>query len=84
MYRPVRGVWTLLAIGGATAVGLTTHDAGFTAITFIGTLLLPRALGFGRHGHRHGPAGWGSGCGRREREESGAGHASSSAGAAQA
>src|SRR6202011_1288775 len=53
--RPLRGLIGLTAIGAATAVGLTTHDAGFTALTFIGTLLVPRILGIG--GRRwHGAA----------------------------
>ncbi len=56
MTRSDRPFWGLLAVGAAAAVGATTHDAGFTAITFIGTLVLPRVLGVrgGGHGHRHG------------------------------
>jgi hypothetical protein len=47
-----RRLWGLAAIGAATAVGVTTHDAGFVVITFLGTLLVvPRVLGFGGHGH---------------------------------
>jgi len=42
-------------VGGAVAVGLTTHDAGFVALTLIGGLALPRILGFG--GHHHGGHG---------------------------
>ena len=51
--RPLRRIVGLAAVGGATAVGITTHDAGFTALTFVGALLLPRILGLGGH-HRHG------------------------------
>ena len=68
MYRIERAFWGLLAVGGAIAVGLTTHDAGFVVITFLGGLWLPRILGlrpslrsrmmaYGRHGK-----GWGGGC----------------------
>jgi len=52
MNRSAAPLWGLLAVGAAAAVGATTHDAGFTAITFIGTLVLPRALGL-RGGHHH-------------------------------
>jgi hypothetical protein len=52
MNRTARRLWGLTAIGAATAVGLTTHDAGFVVITFLGTLVVvPRVLGFGGHGH---------------------------------
>ncbi len=57
--RQLRGLFGLVAIGAATAVGVTTHDAGFTALTFIGALLVPRILGIGGR-HRHG-----FGCGAR-------------------
>ena len=67
-YRAVRTLWGLAAIGAAVAVGVTTHDAAFTAITFIGSLLVPRVLGLypsrwrrmamARHG-----MGWKEGCG---------------------
>jgi hypothetical protein len=53
MNRTAAPFWGLLAVGAAAAVGATTHDAGFTAITFIGTLVLPRILGV-RGGHHHG------------------------------
>jgi len=71
MYRAGRTAWGLVAIGAATAVGITTRDPGFIVITFIGTLVVPRVLGltprrrswrgfgpaqFGRHGK-----GWGGG-----------------------
>jgi hypothetical protein len=57
-FRPARTLFGLVAVGGAVAVGVITHDAGFTALTFVGGLLLPRILGFrGRHLH-------GAGCGR--------------------
>jgi len=89
MYRPLRGLWGLLAIGGAIAVGVTTHDAGFTALTFVGALLLPRLLGFGRHGHLYRARGWGGGkpgaCRSwRPHDESAGTHASEGAGTAQA
>jgi len=50
--QPLRTLFRLAAVGGAVAVGLTTHDAGFTALTFVGGLMLPRILGI--RGHRHG------------------------------
>jgi hypothetical protein len=59
-YRPARAAFGLIAVGGAIAVGVTTHDAGFTALTFLGGLLLPRILGF--RGHR--AFGWGCAGGR--------------------
>ncbi len=80
MYRAGRAAWGLVAIGAATAVGITTHNPGFIAITFVGTLVLPRVLGltprrwnrpgfgpsaFGAHGR-----GSGGGC-------QGAGHKTS-------
>ncbi len=56
-FRPARTLFGLVAVGGAVAVGLTTHDAGFTALTFIGGLMLPRILGFrGRRGFCTGRA----------------------------
>jgi hypothetical protein len=72
MYRATRAAWGLLAIGAATAVGVTTRNPGFIAITFIGTLALPRVLGlsprrWNRRGfgpNAFGPhrAGWGGSC----------------------
>lgn len=57
-FRPARTLFGLIAVGGAIAVGLTTHDAGFTALTFVGGLVLPRVLGFrGRGRHLGGPCG---------------------------
>lgn len=54
-FQPTRALFGLIAVGGAVAVGVTTHDAGFTALTFIGGLMLPRILGV--RGHRvHGGA----------------------------
>src|SRR2546428_9210186 len=50
MNRPARVISGLIAIAAATAVGVTTQHAGFTIITFVGTLVLPRLLGFGGHG----------------------------------
>jgi hypothetical protein len=73
MYRAERAFWGLLAVGAATAVGVTTHDAGFTIITFIGSLWLPRMLGFREpRWRRHMAAGWhgGGGCAGRKGTES--------------
>ncbi|HWF57817.1 MAG TPA: hypothetical protein VG520_05655 [Candidatus Dormibacteraeota bacterium] len=59
-YRPARTAFGLIAVGGAIAVGVITHDAGFTALTFVGGLLLPRILGFrGRRAFGWGCAGGG-------------------------
>jgi len=65
-----RRLWGLVAVGAATAVGITTHDAGFTVLTLFGSLLLPRFLGFGghRHGMHSGPCG-GHQAGRTRLEE---------------
>ena len=66
MYRPLRTFWGLAAIGGAIAVGLTTHNAGFVVITFIGGLIVPHVLGLAGPGGRHqhgGRFGKGTGCG---------------------
>jgi hypothetical protein len=61
-FRPARTLFGLVAVGGAVTVGVITHDAGFTALTFIGGLMLPRVLGLrGRHLH-------GAGCGGRGRD----------------
>jgi len=59
MYRPLRVFWNLVAVGGATAVGVTTRDAGFVTITFLGGLVLPRMLGLAGPGrwNRHGRDG---------------------------
>jgi hypothetical protein len=72
MYRAGRTAWGLVAIGAATAVGITTRNPGFIAITFVGTLVLPRVLGLSpRRWNRHGfgphafgahGKGWGGGC----------------------
>jgi len=59
MNRTLRRLWGLAAIGGAVAVGLTTHDAGFVVITLLGGLFLPRYLGLG------GRHGWMGACGGR-------------------
>jgi hypothetical protein len=71
MYRVSRTAWGLVAIGAATAVGVTTQNPGFIIITFLGTLALPRVLGltprrrWGRGGHGpHGMA-WGGRCAGR-------------------
>ena len=67
MYRLLPALWNLAAVGGAVAVGITTHDAGFTAITFIGGLTVPRMLGlagpglWGRRGPFAGPGRFGVG-----------------------
>ena len=45
MYRAGRTAWELVAIGAATAVGITTRDPGFIIITFLGALVVPRGLG---------------------------------------
>jgi hypothetical protein len=72
MYRAGRTAWGLVAVGAATAVGVTTKNPGFIVITFLGTLALPRILGIGprRFGKRgfgpHGMAAWGGGCPGRE------------------
>lgn len=81
MYRATRTAWGLVAIGAATAVGITTRDAGFIVITFIGALVVPRVLGlaprrrwyrrgfgpnaFGPHGK-----GWGGDCAGANRKGS--------------
>jgi hypothetical protein len=67
MYRAGRTAWGLVAIGAATAVGVTTKNPGFIVITFLGTLALPRVLGitprrwskrgFGPHGMAWGGGG---------------------------
>jgi hypothetical protein len=72
MYRVGRTVWGLVAVGAATAVGITTQEPGFIVITFLGTLILPRVLGltprrWNKQGFGPHRAGWGGGC-------SGAGH----------
>ncbi|MBV9524510.1 MAG: hypothetical protein JOZ46_01700 [Candidatus Dormibacteraeota bacterium] len=74
-HRAARTFWGLVAIGAAAAVGLTTHDAGFTVITFIGSLLVPRVLGlYPRAGWRRhmmggfGGGPWREGCGPRHRQ----------------
>jgi hypothetical protein len=55
MYRAGRTVWGLVAVGAATAVGVTTKNPGFIVITFLGTLALPRILGLTPRGwNRHG------------------------------
>jgi hypothetical protein len=59
MYPAIRIFWNLVAIGGATAVGIITRDAGLTAITFLGGLVVPRLLGLAPR--RHGPFGFGRG-----------------------
>ena len=69
--RAARTFWGLVAIGAAAAVGVTTHDAGFTVITFIGSLLVPRVLGLypraGWRRHMMGGHGgpWREGCGAK-------------------
>lgn len=72
MYRVGRTAWGLVAIGAATAVGITTHSPGFIVITFLGTLVLPRVLGltprrwnrrgYGPRGFTHPGKAWGGGC----------------------
>jgi hypothetical protein len=73
MYRIGRTAWGLVAIGAATAVGITTENPGFVVITFLGTMVLPRVLGltprrWSRRGYGprgfgpHGKAWGGGGC----------------------
>jgi len=72
MYRAGRTAWGLVAIVAATAVGITTRDPGFTVITFLGALVVPRVLGltprrwsrrgFGPGGFGARGKGWGGGC----------------------
>ena len=54
MDRAPRRLWGLLAVGGAIAVGITTHDAGWVILTLFGTLFLPRILGLRGPGWHHG------------------------------
>jgi hypothetical protein len=61
MYRPIRLFWNLAAIGGATAVGVITHDPGLIIITFLGGLVVPRLLGLSPRGPGWGAWGYG-GC----------------------
>jgi hypothetical protein len=58
MNRTTRRLWGLVAVGAATAVGVTTRDPGFVVITFLGSLALPRVLGL------RGPGAGRGGCGR--------------------
>jgi len=69
MTRSAAPFWGLLAVGAAAAVGATTRDAGFTAITFIGTLVLPRVLGVRGGHHRHAGACAGRHAARAHLEE---------------
>jgi hypothetical protein len=67
MYRAGRTAWGLVAVGAATAVGITTKNPGFIVITFLGTLALPRVLGIGprrwsKRGFRPHAMAWGGGC----------------------
>jgi len=67
MYRAGRTAWGLVAVGAATAVGVTTKNPGFIVITFLGTLALPRILGltpsrWNRHGFGPHPMGRHGGC----------------------
>ena len=77
MYRATRTAWGLVAIGAATAVGITTRDPGFIIITFLGALVVPRVLGlsprrwsrrgfgpggFGPRGFGARGKSWGDGC----------------------
>ena len=49
MYRAGRAFWGLVAVGAATAVGVTTRNPGFVAITFLGTWCC-RGCSASRHG----------------------------------
>jgi hypothetical protein len=67
MYRAGRTAWGLVAIGAATAVGVTTKNPGFVVITFLGALALPRVLGlsprrWNRRGYGPHAMAWGGGC----------------------
>src|SRR6202050_5105356 len=67
MYRAGRTAGGLVAVGAATAVGVTTKNPGFIVITFLGALALPRVLGLTPRGWNRrgcGPRGmaWGGGC----------------------
>lgn len=75
MFIAIRAFWNLAAIGGAIAVGLLTHDAGLTALTFFGGIIVPRMLGlvprwgFGRLGaFGRGPCGGWQAAARSRRE----------------
>ena len=59
MDRALRSFWGLAAIGGAIAVGITTQNAGYIVITFLGGLIVPHALGLMPPRHRHGRFGHG-------------------------
>ena len=68
MNRPLRRLWALVAIGGATAVGIITHEPGFVVITLLGGLWLPRLLGLTGSrwgGHKFGAWGCAGPGGRR-------------------
>jgi len=69
VYPFLRAFWNLAAVGGAIAVGFTTQNAGFVAITLIGGFIVPRMLGLAgpvgpfaryRYAARQGGAGAGS------------------------
>ena len=69
MYPFLRAFWNLAAVGGAIAVGFTTQNAGFVAITLIGGFIVPRMLGLAgpvgpfarfRYAARRTGDGWGS------------------------
>jgi hypothetical protein len=67
MYRAGRTAWGLVAVGAATAVGITTRDPGFIVITFLGALVIPRVLGltprrWNKRGFGPHRAAWGGGC----------------------
>jgi hypothetical protein len=84
MYRAGRTAWGLVAVGAATAVGITTKNPGFIVITFLGTLALPRILGltprgWGRHGYGPHAMAWGGGCAARKGPETEASTATTAA-----
>ncbi|MEA2638012.1 MAG: hypothetical protein QOE18_1069 [Chloroflexota bacterium] len=80
MYRAGRTAWGLVAVGAATAVGITTQNPGFVVITFLGALVVPRVLGltprrwnkhgFGPHGAASGRGCSGAGRGTKDAETS--------------
>lgn len=63
MYQLARSLWGLVAVGAAAAVGVATRDPGFTALTFLGSLVLPRVLGLYPRRWDRRAMRWHGGCG---------------------